>query len=47
MLDDFIYREDELADIDVLGLVQSPSKVSFLELEHLWWEELRYDILHN
>ena len=32
MLDNFIYPADELADIDIAGILQSPEKVSFLEL---------------
>ena len=42
-----MYLADKLVDLDIAGLVQSPAKVYFLELDRLWWEEVREDVLRN
>ena len=47
MQNNFIYPADELTYLDFAGLVHSTQIVYFLVLDHLWWEEVIYFILHN
>ena len=47
VLNNFVHPTDELADLGVVGIVQPPTKVYLLALDHFRWEEVGENILHN